>query len=484
MSFPIRYIAQIIVEAETPLAIGSDSLLFDQDAPVEKDCNGLPYIPGTALAGFLRHKLNSLSSLFGEEPDSNSDQPLGSNFMTSDAYLLDSNYKVHQKPEIITDEFLLRYDNLPIRQHVAINAFGAAEDGSLFDQELVFKGSRFKFEIELQLAKKQDMEWKTILNVFFDNDFYIGGGQFNNFGELKVKEKIKEKCFDLNNDLDTYLNHTVDLNKKFDAKEYEYEVKEKFFAEKTLNLSGKDSFFHFGAGFGDIDVDNINYQEDIIIWENNKPDWKPRFVIPGTSIKGAIAHRLAYHYNKTNGNTIEKLVDEFKVTIESDYNKQFNLKNFVLGATQEELEQQKSAIDKVLKNINDEKFKMGKLLLKYTGTNNKGVIDLFGSAKSDEGNGDSGTIIIKDCYLDKKSTSEIIFMHNKIDRYTGGTVDTALFNEKVLSLSKVDLEIKGAKEAIENEYFKNALNDLKKGLLPVGGLINKGHGIFVEEKTA
>jgi len=55
MQFPHRYIARIIVEAETPLAVGSDNQQEDMDSPVAKDFNGLPYIPGTALAGWLRH---------------------------------------------------------------------------------------------------------------------------------------------------------------------------------------------------------------------------------------------------------------------------------------------------------------------------------------------------------------------------------------------------------------------------------------------
>ena len=482
MNFPIRYVARIVVEAETPLAIGSDSLLFDQDAPVEKDCNGLPYIPGTAITGFLRNILKDLDKYFGEEPDSISDQPLGSNFVTSDAYLVDDACQVHQKPEIISNKFLLRYHNLPIRQHVAINAFGAAEDHSLFDQEIVFKGSRFKFEISLELKVKNDAVWKAILNAFNDNDFYLGGGSFNNFGELKVID-IFEKCYNLSTDLDTYLELTVDLNQSVNGllNVFNKEQSQSYKLE-TIKLTGKDSFFHFGAGLGDNEVDKINYKEDIIIWNNNKPVWETRFVIIGTSIKGAIAHRVAYHYNKTNNYTIEELVNAYVDTSTTQLNKSIDLDNFKLASTIEELEQQKLEIEEALNALNKEKIDFGKLLQKYMGTNNNEVAKLFGSAKSNEKTGNAGTVIFKDVYL-PIGTKEVIFYHNKIDRYTQGTIASALFSEKVLVINNIELTIKSKEAITKNSCFDLALSDLKKGLLPVGGLVNKGHGIFVEQKT-
>ena len=57
MSFPIRYIARFLVEADTPLAVGSGDKDLLTDAPVALDCNGLPMIPGASLCGVLRHNL-------------------------------------------------------------------------------------------------------------------------------------------------------------------------------------------------------------------------------------------------------------------------------------------------------------------------------------------------------------------------------------------------------------------------------------------
>ena len=54
-----RYLARIIMQAETPLSIGNGERNILSDRLVITDVNGLPYIPGTALAGVLKHALTS-----------------------------------------------------------------------------------------------------------------------------------------------------------------------------------------------------------------------------------------------------------------------------------------------------------------------------------------------------------------------------------------------------------------------------------------
>ncbi len=489
MNFPYRYVARIVVEAETPLAVGSDSLKYDLDKPVEKDFNDLPFIPGTAIAGYLRKKVaDNIDALFGDKPEEYKEQPTGSNIIVSDAFLMDSKGKVHQQPEIINDDFLNRYFKLPVRQHTAINEYGAAKEHSKFDTEIVYKGSRFKFEIELQLAKKKDDDWKEILNTFFRNDFYLGSGEYNNFGELKVFE-IKQRRFNLNEDLDAYLKHDVNLNEIGvgfqDYKQENTEVTQPY-QENEIKFSGKNSFFHFGAGYGDTLVDNVNYTEDVAEgWDAGGPKFEEYYVIPGTSIKGALAHRVAFHYNKEKGNTVEELIPKFKEKINEICNDDA-LKNLTLAETEEELKKQKAELEKRLKNIQIIKANPTAVFENYLGENNEAVKTLFGTAKQSEKekepSGQSGQIIFKDIYLKKKDFKEHIFYHNKIDRYTGGTIETALFSEKVLIIDERDLCYK-YKDGINLEFLNKAIDDLKNGMLPLGGLVNKGHGIFTELKT-
>ena len=87
-----RHLARVIVEAKTPLAVGTGVKDLTTDACVARDINGLPYIPGTSLAGVLRYGLcdssldaTVLDSLFGFQ---NGQQTQGSRLILSDALLV------------------------------------------------------------------------------------------------------------------------------------------------------------------------------------------------------------------------------------------------------------------------------------------------------------------------------------------------------------------------------------------------------------
>ena len=58
--YAFRYLARIVLQAETPLSIGSGESNIQTDSPVIRDINGLPFIPGTSLVGILRHAVDSL----------------------------------------------------------------------------------------------------------------------------------------------------------------------------------------------------------------------------------------------------------------------------------------------------------------------------------------------------------------------------------------------------------------------------------------
>ena len=49
--YPYRYEARLIVEADTPLAIGSGEGNMMTDRLVIRDVNGLPFLPGSTISG-------------------------------------------------------------------------------------------------------------------------------------------------------------------------------------------------------------------------------------------------------------------------------------------------------------------------------------------------------------------------------------------------------------------------------------------------
>src|SRR5699024_3288118 len=222
-----RYIARLIVKAQTPLFVGSGKASLLKDALVQKDCYELPMIPGTSLTGVLRHavmkdydkselseysdekleKYFSLLDFFGcqirdstledrfekkafekwykERLSSNKRDTqtvnipdgLGSRLIVSSASFLLGNERVAEDlDENIPEELIRRLDNLPVRQHVRINEKGVAEKNKLFDNEVVYKGARFVFEVELKGTASDKQTWEKIISLFKNPLFRIGQG--------------------------------------------------------------------------------------------------------------------------------------------------------------------------------------------------------------------------------------------------------------------------------------------------------------------
>jgi CRISPR/Cas system CSM-associated protein Csm3 (group 7 of RAMP superfamily) len=400
-----RYIAHITIQADTPLKVGSNNSDFLQDSPVQKDWNGLPMILGTSIAGVLRKDFGSNDDeIFGKED--------GSKVIFSNALLLDENNKVNEELLLEKSPFLKIFDNLPIREHTAITAKGVAKEHSKFDEEVVYKGSRFKFSIEM-IEDKNSFE--KILNLLNLPSFRLGGGSTKGFGKFKI-ESIKTKEFNESN----YNGYSSSLN-DFDGKEYQTKTCETNYNIYTLKIK-PDDFFMFGSGFGDDDADMTPVYERAIDYKNGKLS-DDMILIPASSIKGAIAHRTAYHYNKLQGNTIEN----------------------------------GKGIEKVKTIFGEEK-------------NSKKDIE-----------GSKGKLLISDCFKSQNSTKT--FDHVSIDRFTGGAIDGALFQEKTIADNReYEIEIlleKSLDNSDEQKAFESTLTDITTGMLSLGGATTKGHGVFI-----
>ena len=433
-----RYIARIKVEAITPLFVGSGGASLITDALAVRDHNGLPMIPGTSLTGVLRHSLedfskgnNNWNDIFGYQGKDN--DGLGSRLIISSGYLVLGNGKIAEGLNTeISSEILSKFQKLPTRQHVKITHKGVAEDKGLFDNEVVYAGAQFIFEIELKGTKADEDSWKQIIKEIKSPSFRIGQGTRDGYGNLKVIG-LYEKVYNLENenDFEAYLN----LNHSLNSIEIEHleEEENNNTADYTLDLT-PDDFFIFSEGFGDAEVDNKPTEEEIIVYNDGKIDFENRTLIPASSIKGAIAHRTAFHYNKLN--------KFYADTINED------LKNYV-----EE--------------------------------NNQAVKTLFGEkAQVVNGNmlGERGIVILDDLYYDDIDNSKI-FNHVAIDRFTGGGIDGALFSEKVSYKKdkKITLKINLFETVEDTDIIKaleEALKDICRGLLPLGGMTTKGFGMF------
>lgn len=429
-----RFLAHVIIEAKTPLKVGGGKNDLFLDAPVQRDWNGLPMILGTSVAGILRRAFEDLkggddkNEIFGMKDERDPNKQKGSRLIISNALLLvDKNNKVCEELLLEKSEFLRLFDILPIRDHVAIGANGAAKDAGKFDEEVVFKGTRFKFSLEFDGSKK---EFEEILNLLYDPMLRLGGGSSKGFGSLGILE-IKWGEFELDR-YSSSLNFSSDEFIKFmpNSAADGNSARQKFIRYE-LKIS-PDDFFMFGSGFGDKDADQTSVLESVIDYEN-KCLGKRKILIPASSVKGALSHRTAFYFNKIN--------------------KQFG-----------------------------EKAKVG--------SENEAVRKIFGYEKNKNEKGSKGKILISDCFLDYDEAKDTkVFEHVSIDRFTGGAIDGALFQEKAIAkrdqftieiLLKNDVYGDKENEAFDNALsaFEAALDDVVQGRLSLGGATTKGYGFF------
>ena len=455
MAFTHRYIARIVLEAETGLFVGSGEASLLKDALVQKDIHGLPMIQGTSLTGVLRHALEDndksnkelWNDVFGfQKPKSV--EGLGSRLKISSAYMLINENEVAEGLTAnIPQNILDKYTNLPSRQHVRINDRGVAEKNGLFDNEIVYKGTRFIFELELKGNNEDKKHWEAILANLSSPLFRIGQGTRNGYGKLNIYS-LEQRVYDLNdsNDFEAYLN----FNPSFNHKNEGLKLKERKSDNPTLTeyklILTPDSFFIFSEGFGDGETDNKPVTEEIAIYRNGTIEFEKQTLIPASSIKGALSHRTAFHYNRLTEQWADKLLSP---------------------ATE----------NKLLRNIQAKSL---------TGSANDAVFELFGGAAGDEKreDGQRGKVILNDFYFsDTEVENDKIFNHVAIDRFTGGALDGALFSEKVSMLVEetafeFTVYLDYNQDDTIQKAFEETLKDVCEGLLPLGGMTTKGHGIF------
>lgn len=441
-----RHLVRCVIEAVSPLAVGSGESDVLTDALVAKDANGLPYIPATSIAGVVRGHMQSdcseaekrrLEDIFGYQASASGK---GSDVIFSEAKIVGSDGRVIDglQPSLINDdEFLARYRQLPIRQHVRINSKGVADNAGKFDEQVVFAGTRFCFEIELLSDTEKNSFMDELLNTLFLRSFRLGGGTRSGYGEIKVVE-LKVSVLNLANpaDLEAYLSKSSSLENRYWTSVPVYaqsmSASDEKMIEYELVLKPQD-FVLFSSGFGDDEADMAPVTESKVVWTDKGQFKDDLILVPASSVKGALSHRVAYHWNLARG--------------------------YYAG---------------------DPNAKVG--------SENPAVRSLFGYEDTVNKVQVRGNVFLSDVYVDTPVKNKVL-SHVSIDRFTGGARNGALYQEKAAYVSDAnirfgvavfadacaDVEVKNALEA--------ALRDICDSRLPLGGGVNRGNGLFSGEIT-
>lgn len=415
-----------------------------------KDANGLPCIPGESLAGILRHAIAGLEdpetddtcrNVFGYQDKGEGD---ASRVRISYAHAHDQ----HDRPVPFrgaetNDPVLAALQAGVGRDHVRIGMTGAVDDRGKFDVRLVPAGSRFTFE--LAVSANSRLKLKDLVGELTHPGLRIGGKTRRGLGSFKIV-RVKSAAFDLSNkdDVKRLAQLPVALEKAVSSKVLG-ELKDWSRPQRGQWLQGKLTLtpigtWMIGGGIptgneppkeGDKPWDDVPLSERRIQWSAQgqgrvESDKESQFLVPGSSVKGSLRHRTAFHIRRLRGEWLEAN-REYPVTEEEAF--------------------------------------------------------LFGDIRSKDG-GVPGRVFISDLYLKQRPSYEAL-QHVSLDRFTQGPMDHLLFDE--LALGKASLELEVAIQQSEDwdtnpvaqrarEALALALEDLRIGRLSLGA--GRGHGRF------
>ena len=428
MNYTHRYLARIVLEAANPFNISTGRDNLETQSPAIRDINGLPYLPSSSITGVLRHAVGeeTAKTFFGSlETDA------GSRIIFTDGIMIGKDGTVLDGIREIdfNDPFYRHFNKLPIRHHVRINEKGVGADKGKYDHEIVYKGARFMFEMVMYSDGNDQQQFEDVIVKLCDSNFTLGGKTRRGLGKMKVVE-CKKAILDLRIEADRndYLNKSTSLSAPFSRYE---DVTTKVhtpngWTQYEMTLTPND-YFLFRAGESDDNHNAVPTTEAYISWDD---DQKPTFVegcvlLPGSSIKGAIAHRTVYHWNRLADCTIP-----------------------------------------------------------FIGDKSPAIRNIFGYVDGD--NARQGNCLIPDIIEEESlaNSDKKLFNHVSIDRLTGGASQTALFSEQAVYRKGMEytLDILVKDEALADpvirEAFECALKDIVNGSLPLGGLTNRGYGVF------
>lgn len=424
--------AKIVAEGElvldAPLLIGSGGGAEgedDKDIHVLRNKEGIPYIPGTSLAGVLR--------AFVEADDPK-----------AGALIFGTPQDSHSKAALELQSAISIYDvklsnaKTIVRDGVSIDgATGVAVEHHKFDYEAIDSGAHGILQIEITLrgihADEQE-HLAVVLERLRDRllgGFYLGAHTTKGFGKAHVNNLTVDQ-YDFQQPKDVLAWLYPERKEASCHEQYEGNTEQRVYAAEDFVVDADFALAH-SLIIRDYDKETRDAQSsgDTTISAVMKTDSKGRYIIPGTSLKGVLRHRSAYI-----------------------------------------LQQLGKAI------LPDEAWSLGKEepLVEYTMGPSPETMKLHPNEAKRRSRFLVDVAVITQGVIAKEQS------RNRIDRFTGGTIDTALFTTKPIWQKKreepvvrLHFGVKGAKDW-EAGLALLLLKDLWLGRTAVGGEKSIGRG--------
>ncbi len=470
-------LARVTIRFTSPMVVGAASTADLDDISCVTDANGLPAIPGTSIAGALRHAVALQHSgesdsdpvccrLFGfQRAGARSHDEAGqvSRLTVSWAHIHDSQDRpVPASGVALESDPVLRWLAAgAVRDHVRLDHRGVVDGAGKFDERLVPAGARFTFELMLDRSHAEPTpdlagsdglpEIDELVALLAGSGFRLGGRSRRGLGEFVV-ERWATRRFDLREPADRLafeaLSADLSLPVPHDVlKPAGLPVAIELLGARSAVLSLEpEDFVLVGDGLpfasdeiGDDTsrydhVDRFPYREHRVVWSETGQgsiSERPELVIPATGIKGALRHRAAFHAHARLGRYADDGVEGWHSEV--------------------------SAL----------------------------IAELFGAEPGD-GDPVAGKVLISD--VRREDFQHGLLSHVSLDRFTRGPLDGALFGEapawgRRRGAWELRVQIRDWSEVSgpAQEALTLALADLCAGRLAIGSGANRGHGYLLGE---
>lgn len=407
----------------SPLLIGSGE---DErtDMDIIRNAEEKPFIPATSLAGVLRHFLRD--HLADENHDEQSiiktlfgktekDSTL-SLLMISDMLLQDSIF--HQVT--VRDGLKIDYATRTVGKHKGKD--DETSGGAKYDYEVIDPDATFDLKMELVIRESNRPEIAQIydaaaflLKHLEEGNLRVGAKTRRGMGQIKLKDTAILK-------LDMKAAEDVETWLSFDLSQWNFQpnIDITGLATNTLTFLAPPCFTlstHFTIPYS---ILIRHYNIDPAGDDSAHLMSNGKYVIPGTSWNGAL----------------------------------------------------RQAIYTQLQTLTGDKKRGEEILSGMFGT-----ISPVAHVEKKEKTAHASRIMIAESIIENEQAMS--YTRNKVDRFTGGVVDSALFTEKPVYRGAVSLQVtlKNPKEW-EKGLLLLALKDIANGIQPVGGAANIGRGVL------
>ncbi len=436
--FGIKKYYRITFEIISPLSIGNGvNEITDND--IILNSRGLPYIPGSALAGVYR-------SLFEKET---SDKYFGKD-MTEEMI----QEMAEQGKNLLTESKVIVYDaeilnpekrNVAVYDMVALDEYKVAISGAKFDFQVLEPGIQFVTYIEQNMDNmKEEYLTEEIVYAWKTGKIWLGAKNGRGYGQTKII-KIEHIVFDFSKDCRKQSRCDGDDWIEFDMYEDSWwkETKE----NKCLSR---------------VSIEDVQYQELQSLYQEF-----------GIALCRKETIGITLRLKQCGGISVRQYSSNIN---DADY-RQMSRKDkekdkrevFIPGTTW----------------AGAFRAQMGKLDFAFA--KKEPMTELFFGKVKEKGEDSALShktrVTFSESRIDEGEWR--IYTRNSIDRFSGGTIDGALYTEETYFNGKTELDISCDMTGIDKKNIRHfcsvlaaAILDLNYGYMAVGGLTAVGHGLF------